>query len=189
LRVGRIRGPSRGALPPAPGAGEAGSSATGLRAECRPPARGTIVVVNPGAATDNEKRVTEFKQDDTQFAEVPNDDVSSLIRKLESGSEADELAAAQRLGEFGTKAKAAVEPLARVVGRQAPSRREVMLLNLGDAGTLTAGPVRIAAVKALYKIDRSAAVNALESATQCSHPGVRRWANGAPCVSGGALKL
>jgi Mg-chelatase subunit ChlD len=146
-------------------------------AQDRPPAGGTIVVINPDAITDNEKADAEFKLEDARLARVPNDDVASLIGKVESGSEADQLAAAQRLGELGARAKAAVAPLANLVGQRTPSRRELMMMNFGVAGTLTAGPVRIAAVKALYKIDRAAAINALESATQCSHPGVRRWAN------------
>jgi len=41
---------------------------------------------------------------------------------------------------------------------------------------MKADAVRVAAAKALYKIDKAEAIKALESATQCQHAGVRFWA-------------
>ena len=105
--------------------------------------------------------------------------VAELIQQFKTGVRDDQVRAAVKLGDIGVNAKDAVEELASAVGFQRSTKFEAMVVGFGGGIAMaqgTADPVRVAAAKALFKIDKDALIAALEKARGCTNLGVQVWA-------------
>lgn len=109
-------------------------------------------------------------------ADEPTAEVKALIEVLKSGGWDEKKEAADKLKELGPAARPAAEMLAKLVGlprltpREALNTTEGLLLPVAD-------PARVAAMKALYKIDKAKLKPALEQALkEAPSQKVKLWA-------------
>src|SRR5262249_44810334 len=93
---------------------------------------------------------------------------TALIEKLKEGSSNDRTAAADELGKLGNEALPAMPWLVKIVSMKGPTNFEVFSKRVD--------PGRVAAARAINKIDSTQLRPALQQAQQCTYLYVQIWA-------------